>query len=199
MPPQRPARRFRHSGTLSPQEWAAIIVAQASRLGYKMTPRQVAEGVGVVFAESSGNASSNPAGNEHIGAWAEEPGMGSEAQRLDAVAATKAALERWKADGESWWPAWGRWEKEQSGTSGTTRYKDYIGVAERALAGGGTGLHRQREREAGRGQPASGSLPGGITGDLMHAGLVAMLVLGGAAMIGMGTTRLFGAGVGSRG
>lgn len=42
--------------------------------------------------------------------------------------------------------------------------------------------------------PESGgsSAPGGLQGDLMHAGLVGALVLGGAGMVGLGVTRFFG-------
>lgn len=36
------------------------------------------------------------------------------------------------------------------------------------------------------------SSPGGFSGELMHIGLVAALVLGGVAMIGLGTTRMLG-------
>lgn len=49
-----------------------------------------------------------------------------------------------------------------------------------------------RQPNGGGETSGSGSLSEGVAGDLMHAGLVAMFVLGGAAMIGLGITRLFG-------
>jgi membrane-bound lytic murein transglycosylase B len=55
-----------------------------------------------------------------------------------------------------------------------------------ALPGG------QRQPKAQERPTGSSGLPGGLAGDLMHIGLVAVLVLGGGAMIGMGTTRLLG-------
>jgi hypothetical protein len=44
---------------------------------------------------------------------------------------------------------------------------------------------------------ASSSQSGGFGADLMHIGLVGALVLGGAAMVGLGTTRLLGTGRGA--
>lgn len=62
----------------------------------------------------------------------------------------------------------------------------------RHLHGGGGGGARESPRS--RPQPESSSGPGGLAGDLMHIGLVATLVLGGAAMVGLGVTRFFGTG-----
>jgi membrane-bound lytic murein transglycosylase B len=55
-----------------------------------------------------------------------------------------------------------------------------------ALPGG------QRQPRRQEGPTAPSTAPGGFAGDLMHIGLVAVLVLGGGAMIGLGTTRLLG-------
>jgi hypothetical protein len=53
---------------------------------------------------------------------------------------------------------------------------------------------QRQPRHAGRQEGSTGSSggPGGFAGDLLHIGLVAVLVLGGGAMIGLGTTRLLG-------
>lgn len=175
---------------LSSQQWADIIVQEARGMKIKMTPRQVAEGVGVVFAESGGDPSNFGQGaSGHIGAWAEEPSFGTTQQRLDPHASTRAALRDWLSNGKSWWPAWGKWEQEQSGRSGTTRYRDYLPVAEKALGAKAT------PAESHPGLPpeeAGESSSGGFGEQLMHIGLVGALVLGGAAMIGLGTTRLLG-------
>jgi hypothetical protein len=50
-----------------------------------------------------------------------------------------------------------------------------------------------RESPRSRPQPEPSSAgPGGFGGDLMHIGLVATLVIGGTAMVGLGVTRIFG-------
>src|SRR3954454_25400886 len=178
------AHRYKKHGVLSPQEWAQILVEESRAMGIKMTPKQIAEGVGVIQAESSGNASNlvqGPAG--HIGAWSEEPSYGSEKERLDPRASTRAAIKNWAENGKSWWPAWGRWEAEQSGQSGTTQWKKYVGLVERALGAPTSGRPPLPSNQApGESSPQPSS--GGLGGDLMHVGLVGVLVLGGAGMIG---------------
>jgi hypothetical protein len=55
-----------------------------------------------------------------------------------------------------------------------------------------------RESPRSRAQPeTSSSGPGGLAGDLMHIGLVATLVLGGTAMVGLGVTRFMGSAKGA--
>lgn len=74
-------------------------------------------------------------------------------------------------------------------------YIDYI-LSQQVQASGERSRGRGQAR--GRAQPPEGSSGGGgilsgLSGDLMHAGLVATFVIGGATFIGLGITRLFGA------
>jgi len=189
---RRPATKTH--GILSPEEWAQIIAEEAHALGVKMTPRQVAEGVGVVMSESGGNASNlvqGPSG--HIGGWSEEPGFGSTKERLDPRASTRAAIKNWKSNGKNWWQAWGQYEEGETEGAGPTRWPKYLAAAEAALKGAIVG-----PRSSGRQVPSetvstsSSGGSGGLSGDLMHVGLVAALVIGGAGMVGLGVTRVFG-------
>lgn len=186
------AHRTKSHGTLSPAEWAQIIAEEARALHIKMTPKEIAEGVGIISYESSFNADNlvqGPSG--HIGAWSESPDFGGTKERLDPRASTRAAIKNWASSGKSWWPAWGRWQAEQrpDGQAGSSQWKKYLGFAEHALgagASGGTASPSPRPRESS----SSGS--SGFGGDLLHIGLVGALVLGGVGMIGLGTTRMLG-------
>jgi hypothetical protein len=125
-------------GTLTPQEWAAIMLIS----GFPRSPKVIAEGLGTIYVESGMN--SNPGGDgAHFGAWQEDSSFGSVADRLDPVKATKAAKARWQADGKSFYPAWSRWQIEQSGRNGAQEgVKRYSGVAKEAIEkipGGGGG------------------------------------------------------------
>lgn len=199
-PPAKPqALHVKSSGVLTPKEWAAVIVAEAARLGIKMTPRQVAEGLGVLSAEDGFNTSEESQGPRgHIGGWAESPTFGTVAQRLNPVAATTAALENWKSSGKSWWPAWGDWEKGETEGAGPERFKQYLPIAEAALKGNATVLAAGGGRgSAGAGGGSTGSETGSessdLGGELLKIALVAVLVLGGVALIGLGGTRFIGA------
>jgi len=173
--------------SLSRRGWAELIAEEAHELGLRITPRQLAEGLGVREAEGFTDE------GEHIGPWEEEEsGFGSRAERLDYRTSTRLALERWSADGKSWWPAWGRWEKPETEGAGPTRYKRHLALATAVL-----GKHALRVKApAAAARPSTGvktASPGGggsIQEDFMHFGLVAILVLGGVVMIGLGTTRL---------
>jgi hypothetical protein len=187
------ARRTKSHGTLSPAEWAQIIAEEARALGVKMTPKEIAEGVGILEYESSGNADNlvqGPSG--HIGGWSEEPSYGSTKERLDPRASTRAAIKNWASNKKSWWPAWGRWQAEQrpDGQAGSTQWKKYLAFAEHALGGGAAPGPRasspQAHKNASEPSPSSSS----FGGDLMHLGLVGVLVIGGVAMVGMGATRI---------
>lgn len=126
-------------GTLTPQEWAAIMILA----GFPRDPKVIAEGLGTIYVESGFN--SNPGGDgAHFGAWQEDSSFGSVADRLDPVKSTKGAKARWQADGKSFYPAWTRWQVEQSGRNGAQEgIKRYSGVAKEALSnipsGGGGG------------------------------------------------------------
>jgi hypothetical protein len=187
------ARRTKSHGTLSPAEWTQIFAEESRALGIQMKPKEIAEGIGILEYESSGDASNfvqGPGG--HIGGLSESPTFGSTKERLDPHGAVRAAIKQWAADRKSWWPAWGRWQAEQrpDGQAGSTQWKKYIAFAEHALGAGAAGP-RASSPEAHRNatEPPSSSSFGG---ELMHLGLVGVLVIGGVAMVGMGTTRMLG-------
>lgn len=115
----------------SPAEWAAIMLIS----GFPADPKVIAEGLGILNAESGFRI--NPGGDgAHFGAWQEDASFGSKQDRLDALKATQAAQRRWKADGESFYPAWGKWEKQQSGRNGADSWPQYKGIAEAAIKSG---------------------------------------------------------------
>jgi len=172
-----------------------VIVAEANKLGYKLTPRDVAEGVATVQIESSGNTSNFVQGaGGHIGGLSESPAFGSVAERLNPGAAVRAGLENWHSEG-GWWNAWGQWEKEQAGRWGgePSEYKQYLGIAEAALGHPASiGARQVSRRPGGEASPAT-SGASSLGGDLMHAGLVGVLVLGGAGLLAFGGSRFVGA------
>jgi hypothetical protein len=176
---------------LSPNQWARVISAESRALHIPITAREEAEGIGVVEAESGGDPKSNPAGNEHKGAWAESRAFGTLKQRLDPFASTAAALKQWAADKKSWWQAWGQYETGETEGAGPTRWKQYIGVASAALGAKNT-IAIQPGAFASPAtatvSPRSGTT--GASSDLMHFALVAILVLGGIALVGFGAMRL---------
>jgi hypothetical protein len=198
MPRARPLahRTFKTKGTLSYEEWAAIMVEESGKLGIKMTPRQIAEGLGVIESESHGNTSESSQGpGGHIGAYQESPAFGSTAERLDPHKATNSAIKEWAAEGKNWWPDWGTWETGQSEGPGPTRFRKFLPTAEKALKGigGFTSGGTLPPAAAGSGAaPARDTGAGGLAGDLMHAGLVGVLVLGGFALVGLGAQRMLG-------
>lgn len=161
--------------TLSRRGWAELIAEEAHALGLTITPRQLAEGLGV--REAEGNARSGA----HEGPWAESEAFGSSAERLDYRSSTRAALKNWAENGKSWWPAWGKWETGETEGAGPTRYARHLALATAVLA---KPKRRQTMSTAG----------GSIGEDAMHFALVALLVIGGVVLIGMGTTRVFRSG-----
>lgn len=181
---------------LSSAEWAQIMVEESRALGVTMTPREIAEGLGVLEVESHRNASEAGGlggATGHIGGWQEEQSYGTTAERLDPRASTRSALKHWLASGKSWWTDWGQYETGAEGGAGPSRWKQYLPTAEGALgarasfASTGTGTSRGEASAA----PAA---PAGLSGTLMHIGLTVALVGGGAALVMLGTTRVFGAG-----
>lgn len=178
--------------TLSRKGWAELIAEEAKALGLHMTPRQLAEGLGVREAEGF------TASGAHIGPWEESSAFagGSTAGRLNYRTSTRAALENWHGNGNSWWTAWGNYEKGETEGAGPTRYKRHLGVATAALRGVGSGPTPAESHPGNPARPAqtpsTSTEGGGIFGEAKHFALVAVLVLGGAAMIGMGTKRVFG-------
>jgi hypothetical protein len=173
--------------SLSRKQWAELIAEEAHQLGYKLTPRQLAEALGVREAEGFSEE------GEHIGPWEEEKSFGSTAARLNYKTSTRAALERWAGDGKSWWPGWGDWEKPETEGPGPSRYKRHLALATAVLAKRGVSSARAPKIKASTAKHPPENAPpspGSFGEDLMHFGLVALLVLGGVVMIGMGTTRL---------
>lgn len=166
------------------------IVLYEVKAGFPLNPRVLAEGVGIVRAESGGNPKSEVPGNEHIGMWAESSAFGTRAQRLDPMASTVAARKEWEKDGKSFYPAWGRWEAEQSGRDGATTWKEHLAAAKQVLMGGpvkGGGEGRGSAFKAKR-SPAEGDSPSGFMVFLISAALI----LGGVALVGLGMMRAVG-------
>lgn len=98
--------------------------------GFPPEPRIIAEGIGVVHAESGGDASEDSQGESgHIGLWAESPAFGSAKCRLDPLCSTKAAYKIGWLPTKSFYSAWGRWEAEQSGKNGATNAPEHMSTA----------------------------------------------------------------------
>lgn len=184
--------------SLSRKGWAELIAEEAHQLGYKLTPKQLAEALGVREAEGYTDEGA------HIGPWEEEESFGPPKARLDYRTSTRAALERWHADGKSWWPGWGDWEKGEEEGAGPTRYARHLALAtavlgQHAVKTSPAAAARRKRRSpstAAAAAPTSsgGDGGGGIAGDFMHFGLVALLVAGGVGLMGLGTTRVFHSG-----
>lgn len=165
----------------------AALMLQA---GFPANPKVIAEGIATIHGESGGdptNAAQGPTG--HIGLWAEEPSFGTTAQRLDPLHSTQAAYRQWKRDGGSFYPAWGRWEAEQSGKDASLNWREYIAAAARALGG----KVKVSAPSHGQGkQPAKSESSGGTSGFMTFL-ITAALVLGGIALTGLGTMHAVGA------
>lgn len=146
---------IKRSGVLTPDEWAVIMLEQ----GFPADPKVIAEGLGNINAESGFN--SDPGGDgAHFGAWQEDSSFGTVAQRLDPVHSTRTARERWEADGKSFYPAWGRWQAEQSGHVGASDYPQYMATAQKAIS-----AHSSGGKSFGEEIP----LIGGAVGDVENA------------------------------
>jgi hypothetical protein len=170
---------------LSDRRLAALLL----EAGFPHNSRVIAEGIGVIHAESGGNpseASQGPGG--HIGLWAEEPSFGSVADRLDPLRSTQAAFRQWKKDG-SFEPAWGQYESGETEGTGPSRFRQYLSVAEAAIAGGGRAIAGGRiTPPRATGQAAA---PGGLSGPMRFL-VTAVLVLGGIGLLGLGLMRSVG-------
>jgi hypothetical protein len=79
-------------------------------------------------------------------------------------------------------------------SGGGQEYIDYILHQPVSIAHQGAQRLPGGKRASARSKPpsSSSSSSSGLGGDLMHIGLVGVLVLGGAAMIGLGATRILG-------
>lgn len=119
----------------SPQAFAQYIVRAAKELGMTPTVKLVSEGLGTIEAEGTFDSGNWGGDGTHIGPWAEEPGFGSVAERMDPYKSTYLAIKRRKEDG-SYEPAWWRWETGEVEGTGQQRAHKYTKIAEAAGAGG---------------------------------------------------------------
>lgn len=113
------ASDVKHSGQLTPFE-AGIAMLLG---GFPPSVRYLSEGLGTIKGENNftlPNDAQGPGG--HIGLWSESPDFGSAAERLNPVTASKLAERQWASDGKSFYPAWGRWQAEQSGHDGAKAF-----------------------------------------------------------------------------
>jgi hypothetical protein len=181
---------------ISPLKWARIMLEE----GFPPDAKIIAEGLGIIFKESGFD--SDPGGDgAHFGAWQEESSFGTVEQRLDPHHATRAARERWEADNRSFYPAWGRWQLEQSGENGATLWPKYMPTANRAVREfGATGSRVASAGGPGRGGENLVAIEGsgGIVSDEQRSGLLkalvwAVLIIGGASLAGLGISRGLGA------
>ena len=168
---------------LSDSRLAALMVAA----GFPRNQRVIAEGIATVHAESGGDPQSKVPGNEHMGLWAESSAFGSEADRLDPLKSTIAARKEWEKDG-SFYPAWGRWEAEQSGRNAALDFRKYLSAAASALRGGVRWVTGEANAPKGHEAPR---VSGGSSGAMKFL-LTAALVLGGIALVGLGMMRTVG-------
>jgi hypothetical protein len=173
---------------VSDAKLAAIMLAA----GFPADPKVIAEGLGVIHAESGGDPSSKVPGNEHMGLWAESSAFGTEAQRLNAFQSTVAAFKEWKKDG-GFWQAWGQWETAEAAGSGPSRAPEYMATARKAISGAPAGSRRggQGRQKPSQLQRDAASSAGGGSGAMKFL-LTAALVLGGAGLMALGTMRAVG-------
>lgn len=127
----------KQTGTLTPQEVANALARQSRKVGAGLTKPEIAEGVGVAFAESGAsneNVGQGPEG--HIGIYSESPAFGTPEQRTRTGPATRAAVKQFLADGRSWNPAWVHWQEIQGeNETGADRAPQYVDEAAKALRG----------------------------------------------------------------
>jgi len=121
------------SKALKPEQVAAIMLVA----GFPANDRVIAEGLAVVEGESGFNPTVTSDGL-HIGLWQEDSSFGSKKSREDPVQSTKAAHDRWTADGNSFTSAWGKWDNMAQ-----NNYPKYLGTAKKVVqnfhsSGGGS-------------------------------------------------------------
>ncbi|MBS1889410.1 MAG: C40 family peptidase [Actinobacteria bacterium] len=128
------------SGSLSGGQTASAMqfARYMIQAGFPRSAKVIAEGLGTIKSESgfAVNNAQGPSG--HIGPWAESPAFGSVQTREDPLGSTIAAYRVGWSPTRSFWPAWGRWEAEQSGLAGggaASYGPEFMGVATSALKG----------------------------------------------------------------
>lgn len=115
----------------------AQIAAMMLAAGFPPDPQVIAEGIGVVHAESGGN-SQNGAGNPngHIGLWSLSPAFGSEKERLGPLSSTVLAYNGGNSGGgykQTKWQAWAPYETEETEGTGPSRAHLYLPVAKKMV------------------------------------------------------------------
>jgi hypothetical protein len=158
--------------------------------GFPAQPRVIAEGLGVIHAESGGNPSEDSQGaSGHIGLWAEEPSYGTAAERLDPLKSTIAARKSYEEKG---WGAWAPYETREAEGTGPSRAPKYMAVAEQAInaAKGKIGNPKGWPPTQTSSAPATSS-SGGTSGPMKFL-MTAALVLGGFALVALGAMRAIG-------
>lgn len=166
-------------GQHSEAEWATIIKEEGDKLGLHLTPQEIADGVGTIWAESGGTtdntaqiAKIGPSA-AHIGAWAEEePGFGTEQERLDPRASTRLALENFAANGRSFDPGWWHWQQIQGeNETGQERAAQYLPIAQQVAQGGTGSPQAIKALQAAKAQVrAHGINPTPFNGDVTGGG-----------------------------
>jgi hypothetical protein len=157
-------------GTTASKTKFAEYMVQA---GFPHEARVVAEGLATINAESGFQPNEGQLGEPeaHIGPWAESPAFGSVKTRLDPLGSTEAAYRVGWSPTKSFYPAWGRWEAEQSGTNGATNYASYMDIAEAVLrpsrAQQNQGSTAKEVHNFGLSGKGRGLLPGLASGGLL--------------------------------
>lgn len=132
-------------GSLEPNEIGALLVEEGKKLGLNLSRHDVAEGIGVAEAESSGDYAANVAqipelgaAKAHIGLYSEEEsGFGDQQERENPRSATRLALEGFARSGNSWNPDWVHWQEIQGeNETGADRAPEYNALASELLKGG---------------------------------------------------------------
>lgn len=106
-------KKAKHGGhTLSPEEMAALMIFAGFPAKTQKDLQVIAEGVATVEGESGFDPTARDyVSGTHIGLWQEEPGWGTEAERLDPLKSTILAYKHWKADG-GFQQEWGQYDGE---------------------------------------------------------------------------------------
>jgi hypothetical protein len=146
------------------------IAAMMLAAGFPPSPQVIAEGIGVVHAESGGNAENGKGGtNEHIGLWSLSAAYGSEKERLDPYRATVLAYSGGKSGGgykQTKWAAWAPYEGGETEGTGPSRAPQYLKTAKSVTGKFNTQKRKEKTSKAGATQNVSWGiqdlLPGGV-------------------------------------
>lgn len=173
--------------TVLPDRRLATIMLEA---GFPAQPQVIAEGLGVIHAESGGDPSEDSQGaGGHIGLWAEEPSFGTPAERLDPLKSTIAARKQYEKTG---WGAWAPYETPEAEGPGPSRAPRYLAVAEQAIAAAKGKIASPKSwPPKTESQTSESPNPSGASGPMKFL-LTAALVLGGFGLVVLGAMRSVG-------